>query len=272
MGTVGERARRFESYWSLANLVWSSAIVGGSLMLGWWAAAIAWAEGTIQPYGTLGYIVTVLVVALFLGIVFLAISAGVWFWRRGGSAAPDSTQPALTQPEQEYSADPEAEALDKGAYNQIVAFCIDFLLPACGAQVELQEGIIRDLCGNEKVVAWALEGLRSDYNYKTSGFWQNYTSLSSGLTDSPGPSIKFEGMIECINELEKEFYKNFCDQAIEVAQSAGIDLKNSAVIAEWHRWHDHHGKMVDAFEMLKRDIRFGKLHRLRPSRWGSYSL
>jgi hypothetical protein len=99
-------------------------------------------------------------------------------------------------------------------------------------------------------------------------YWENYIKLSSGLADSPGPTIKFDGIIECIHELEREFYKNFCEQGTAVGTSQEVDLRNGPVIGEWNRWRDAHRKMVNAYESIKRDIRFGKLHRLKPSRWG----
>ena len=76
-------------------------------------------------------------------------------------------------------------------------------------------------------------------------------------------------MLDCIHELEREFYKNFCEQGIELGKSAKIDLKN-ALILEWTQWLDRHRKLVKAYEPIKRDIKFGKLHRLKPSRWGAF--
>ena len=113
--------------------------------------------------------------------------------------------------------------------------------------------MIRDIANNETVAALAIDGLRNDWKYKTRGFWENYTNITSGLTDSPGATIKVEGMLDCIHELEREFYKNFCEQGIELGKSAKIDLKN-ALILEWTQWLDRHRKLVKAYEPIKRNI------------------
>lgn len=213
---------------------------------------------------------------VFYGVPLLLAAVGLvlLFWpdKKGqGSQQPieQTPQPGARQTERFYTNDPEAEALDKGAYNQLVAFCMDHMLPTCAAAVDFHEAIIRRLTPNEAIASLAIEGLRNDPKYTTRGFWENYHNLLSGLQGSPGPTIKFEGIIECIHQLEKEFYKNFCEQAIETAKSAGLDLR--AVYSEWQGWLFKHEKMTKAYPALFRDIRFGKLHRLKPPRWGSYS-
>jgi hypothetical protein len=162
-----------------------------------------------------------------LGIAIVSLLTG-WCmifirWRpKKSKASNDDSAPAVPSIYEVYSADPEGEALDKAAYNQLVAFCIDNLLPACQAQIELQEAMVNHLCNNWKVAELALTGMRDEKRFKTGEFWKNYWNLSSGLTDSPGPTIKFDGMIEYISELEREFYKNFCEQAPEIAAAGGL--------------------------------------------------
>lgn len=219
------------------------------------------------------------IVALIIGAVWAAFSWGygrvishkdaeIKLLERQKSASSSSGD-MLTLKDDDYSGDPESEALDKDAYNRIVAFCIDHVLPSCGAQIGLQESIIRNSSDNETLSELAINGLHNDWKYKTRGFWENFTNLSSGLTDSPGPSIRFDKIIECVHELEREFYWNFCQQGIALASAQDIDLEHGPAIREWNRWRDAHLKMRAAYEPIKRDIRFGKLHRLKISRWGN---
>jgi hypothetical protein len=218
----------------------------------------------------------------YIPLVLLVLVGCIWLYRqiahllKGRSEPPVATTQnevaatAVQRRDEIYSDDPEGEALDKAAYNQLVAFCMDNLLPACRAQTELQDAMIRHFCNNPRVVDFAITGMRDEKRFKTGGFWENYWNLASGLTDSPGPTIKFEGMIRYISELEREFYKNFCDQAWEVAAAGGLKPNAPVFFEEWNRWYDHHRKMKKVYEQLQRDIRFGKLHRLRPSRWGDF--
>jgi hypothetical protein len=176
---------------------------------------------------------------------------------------------ALTSKLDDYSGDPESEALDKDAYNQIVAFCLDYLLPACEAQAGLHRAIIRHLSGNSQIAELAVAGSESDWNSKTKGFWTNYYGLSDGLESTGGPQIKFDGIIERIAELEREYYRNFFEHTMEIARAANVEPNSGDVaFSEWHRVKDYHQKLVTHYEPIKRDIRFGKLHRLKLSRWG----
>jgi hypothetical protein len=200
---------------------------------------------------------------LIIGSLILIAKNFGWLGRDAAISSPVSLS-STTLPVSMYVADLEEEALDKPEYNQLVAFCIDHLLPTCWAQIELQESIIRNLCKNEQVAGVAIDGLHKDSRAKISGFWNNFWNLQSGLLDSPGPTIKFEGMIECIYELEREYYKNFCDEGIIRARAAGLGMIGLF-------WSQHHQQMIKSiYEQIKRDIRFGKLHRLRPSRWGEF--
>jgi len=259
-----------ESLWSLWNLVRDHAWVilaalfaAGSVMKGFWNYIQLAAENE-------GWWVYPVVILVLIGAMIALTASLAWVWsvlrQQFGQARPAADQDF----ESNYVADPEAEALDKQAYNQLVAFCLDQLVPACDLQIDTQEALIRLICPNKIVGDFAIDGLRNDYRYKTREFWLHYTNLASGLTSSPGPTIKFEGMIDCIFELEREPYKNFCAQATVIAKSANIDLASDDTIAPiWTVWEDRHNKMVIAFEAIKRDIGFGKLHRLRPHRWGS---
>jgi hypothetical protein len=169
--------------------------------------------------------------------------------------------------EKHHTDDPQTEALDKEAYKQLVDFCMDWLLPSCEAQIEMQESVVRRLGNDDQISVLAGNGLRNCS--KVPGFWENYINLSSGLLESPGPTIKFEGMVECIYELEQGYYKQFCQEGIAHARVAGVAPMGTG--SSYTKWLRHHPRMIKEYEQIKRDIRFGKLHRLRPHRWGNFS-
>lgn len=58
----------------LGNPLGVLATVAGAIAVGWWAAAQGWAEGVLAPYGTLGFVLAVLVVALLLVSTFAVCS------------------------------------------------------------------------------------------------------------------------------------------------------------------------------------------------------
>ena len=120
-----------------------------------------------------------------------------------------------------YADDAEDIAPDKQAYNDLIAFSIDFLLPACDEQIQLQEALLNATSPNEEIATLATIGLRSDYRYKVSDFWKNYERLSSGLAESPGPIIRFNAIVDCIHQLEKGGYKRFCARSHDL--EAAVD-------------------------------------------------
>lgn len=209
------------------------------------------------------YVIPLALAAVGIGLLFLPFP-------RASADASQVTEPTkINEAPDFHSDDAEAEALDKPAYNEVVAFCIDHLLPACDAQSELQNKLVRALSNNDVLTNFAIYGLRTGSNEKVREFWEAYTELASGLESSPGPDITFREIVECIHKLESGSYKAFCDQADELGKAIGADWQKGPAFAEWSRWRFVHIGMIDAYAAIARDIRFGKLHRLKPSRWGS---
>lgn len=271
MPTLGEKARRLESYWSLANLLWTAAIAGGSLMLGWLAAAIAWTEGTIKPFGTLGYIVTTLVVAVLLGGIFLAISAGVWFWRRGKPKLDDRISPAnsahsseLGLRADEQSDEPEKE-VDPTLYNKLVAFSLDYLMPACEARMELNDAMLGRGVENAKIREMVYSSFWADSN--AASFFASYCKIHEGLYSTVGRIIRFHSLVEHIGTLERT-YKAVVDQGDELATEMGVGFLRD-LPEQFDKWCQQHRALRDAYEPIKRDSRISALFRPgKPSRWG----
>jgi hypothetical protein len=101
-------------------------------------------------------------------------------------------------------------------------------------------------------------------------FWNNFELLGRGLTESPGPIIKFEALIGCIFEIERS-YKTYCDQVGLIVNGTKLDCKRDRDLRPlWEEWRVRHNALVAAYEPIKRDSRFGKLFRpARESHWGT---
>jgi hypothetical protein len=168
----------------------------------------------------------------------------------------------------DYSDDPEAEATDKQAYKEILAFALDRVMPACEAQVELQKAILSQVSGNPVIGALAYMGV--EHSDRTKEFWNHYTELTAGLLASPGPIIRFETIIEHIAALESGNYRELSEQMNEFVVLFSLNVRTNATLRPiWLKWVEAHNALVDAFDSIKRDPRFGKLLRpVRPSRWG----
>jgi hypothetical protein len=169
----------------------------------------------------------------------------------------------------DYSDDPEAEATDKQAYKEILAFALDRVIPACEGQLELQDEIISQASGNNPVIAhFACMGIRQ--SAKTEGFWDHYKPLETGLLASPGPLIRFEAIIEHIAALESGNYREFSEQMNGLAITFSMNVRTDANLRPvWLKWVEAHNVLIEAYDPMKRDPRFGKLLRpARPSRWG----
>jgi hypothetical protein len=75
------RIPRLESHISFADWVWRGLSLLGVLGVGWWTAARAWTEGQLSPYGTLGYVVVIIAIALGLTLVLMGVAWAVAKWR-----------------------------------------------------------------------------------------------------------------------------------------------------------------------------------------------
>jgi hypothetical protein len=155
---------------------------------------------------------------------------------------------------------------DDQAYNEIVTFSLDALLPACQAQIDYQKELISQSVSNESVRNVIIDGLFYGRRHETQSFLGSYGKLCLGLTESPGPIMNFEGIIDCIYDLERQEYRDFCGQSGKIADAINTNQKIEECITAWR---GRHNALIDAYETIKRDSRFGKLFRpARHSRWG----
>lgn len=204
-----------------------------------------------------------LYVFVAIGIALLITAWVMIFIRRR-----KKTEIVSSIPDYDYSDDPEAEATDKQAYKEILAFALDRVIPACETQADLQDELISRVCDNAVIAHLANVGVRQ--SDKTSEFWRHYTELTAGLLASPGPIIRFETIIEHIAALENESYRVLSEQRDLLAISFGVNLATDTNLRPvWLKWAQAHNALIDAYEAIKRDPRFGKLLRpARSSRWG----
>jgi hypothetical protein len=101
-------------------------------------------------------------------------------------------------------------------------------------------------------------------------FLRDYDKLAD-LGGSPAPTLTVREMAISIVELENDSYRRLCEQADELAQVANVDYRRHASLAPiWESWRVDHNHLVEEFDKLKRESRFGRpLYRpQRPSRWG----
>ena len=275
MGKWGEKVRHLESYWSLANLFWTAALGGGSLMVGWFTAARAWGEGIIKPYGTLGYVATILAVALLLSLVFylVAVARSRWIAPRSENPQTDPSE-AVSEPRRESRVIPDPnfrisygdEGTYLGAHETLMLFVVEHLLPSCEAQTYLIDKIIEIAVGKNEIAVWAEDGFRN--SSKLGDFKKGYDAVS-GLTDSPPTFVPFQTMIDGVDLVEKNYWM-LCNKGKRVAQETGLDpVSHPELFPRWEDWRKKHNDLIDAYDRIKRDSRFGKLFRpAKKSRWG----
>ncbi|MEO5756815.1 MAG: hypothetical protein ABIQ51_08165 [Mesorhizobium sp.] len=221
-----------------------------------WVPPMNWADA-----GLIGIAATT---ALTVVLSLAAVS-----WRYFHPLLPALAEPKALDIKPIHSSDPFAEALDKPAYNEILAFCLDTLLPACHGIAELQELVIKAKCEDMEIAWLATSGLHSQLS-DTYSFYKNYGALSGGIASSPGPDITFEAMLDYIDELEKGAYRDNYLQFVKMISTIEIDQSHQKAIREaWERFRVSHNRLLAEYHNIKRDIRFGKLLRpARKSRWG----
>lgn len=143
-------------------------------------------------------------------------------------------------------------------------------MPACWAQINLQKAILKKMCDGERVLHFAEQGLLDDYMHWQ--FCENYRKIRGfGGSPSSAPTMTVHEIAHCIVELENGSYKSFCDQASELDKTLDLDQERRNVLKGlWIEWGQKHNKLVEEFDQLKRETRFGRpLYRpQKPSRWG----
>lgn len=159
------------------------------------------------------------------------------------------------------------DATEGDEHETIELFIIEKIQPACLAQVALQEAILEEIGGNPKIMEYAKRGLVS--HYWNSDFAKSYEVVVD-FAGSPMPCLSNGDMIRFINTLEREGYREFCEQAEQLGKVAGFDYRTHRNTGPlWEEWRESHNALVSAYDELKRKSRLKGLYRpQRPSRWG----
>lgn len=160
------------------------------------------------------------------------------------------------------------DAISGPDHERLELFILDFILPACSAQIVLQERILKKMGDNPFLLRFANLGLRNDYTHQV--FNRTYDVLSN-LGSSPMPEMTNGEMVESIIRLENENYRKFCDQSYVLGKSLSIKIQTEPDLTNlWGIWCHQHNRLVKEYDILKRESRFGRpLYRpQKPSRWG----
>lgn len=179
------------------------------------------------------------------------------------TAQPSSTdQHALRDDEQ--SDDPEKE-VDPELYNKLVAFSLDYLVPACEARMDLNDAMLRRGIPNDKIREMVFSSFW--HAPDTNIFFGGYCKIHEGLYSTVGHIIRFHALVENIGAIEKT-YRSVVDGGDELATAVGVVFMRD-LPEQFNRWCEAHRALRDAYEPIKRDSRIPALFRPgKPSRWG----
>jgi hypothetical protein len=170
-----------------------------------------------------------------------------------------------------YSHDPAAGAPSREVYFSLLDFVIQYLWPACDAQIDLQKAIIKESKADDMIKELAIEGMPLDSRPNSLAFWIQYQNMVQGIEGSE-PTLEFDALVECINRLANGAYKNFCELSGEMARRVTVNnpASHETLGPVWWRWAEKHNQLVDEHMKVRQNPRFGrKVYRPnRPANWG----
>lgn len=259
---------RFESYTSLANQYgWVVAAVG-SVMLGAWQFV---ADSRLPGAIAVGLM-------SFVGIVLLF---RIMRDPKGeGANRPDVPQsPPQDAPQSADGIHQSQAAFNETVHAELSRFAAARLLPACNAQIVLQEAILSQGNFPRFIEHIANNGLL--HRDELRQFSLRLEQLQS-LYESPPAELSAEELIEIIGRMEHDAYSLFCFQRDTLADAVGVDYRTNPTTAPlWQAWVSAHEAMVSAYEGIKtnRALHTAETHPslpslwrpVRPSRWGEAS-
>jgi hypothetical protein len=170
-----------------------------------------------------------------------------------------------------YSYDFAAGAPSREAYFIVMDFAVQYLWPACERQIELQKAIIMQSEGDDFIKELATEGMPLDPRPAAQPFWIQHNNLVQGIEGSE-PTLTFDALVNCIDQLANGAYKSFCDLSEEMARRAKVeDVRAHPTLApKWEQWRKIHNDLIDEHKKLRQNRRLGrKVYRpTRLARWG----
>lgn len=212
----------------------------------------------------------------WLGFTVIGATIGAWAdwairrWERNRARIPLATTPYDANL---YSYDAPQDAPDTEIYYALTDFSVSYLIPACTSLLAIQEALIERLIGNPTIARFAIDGMETSPSHELRPFWKNYGNIIHGV-DSCDPWIKWDALVDCIKTLERTGYRALRKQVDEIAESAGIELRNDTQISPlWRDWSDKHIALVNEYNKVKSNPRYGKrlFKPLQESRWGEIS-
>ncbi|HEX5778859.1 MAG TPA: hypothetical protein VFY21_08455, partial [Xanthobacteraceae bacterium] len=135
--------------------------------------------------------------------------------------------------------------------------------------------LIRESKADDLIKELAIEGMPIDSRPSAQPFWIQYQNLLQGIEGSE-PTIGFDALVNCINQMANGAYKNFCDQSKELASAAGIsDVRSHRTLGWiWQQWAEQHDGLIIEHKKLRQNPRLGrKVYRPnKPANWGDRAL
>jgi hypothetical protein len=190
-----------------------------------WGTAFAWIVGTgiisaafksitaIAQYGWGAVFVAALAVVCVIALLFSAVVASLAAWNRsktepsqradadhpqmrkeellaapsGAVAAPKAdASPVEDSSPQPPALGPPSSPDERQIYNELIAFTVDTLEPACSTAIDLQRAVVKAICGQEPIVNLALLGIRQHESTKV--FFGGSGKLSRWHKGKPRPT------------------------------------------------------------------------------------
>lgn len=274
------RAKVADSNFSLASWGWSGAkwMFPGTVaaLMSWAAAYRDWIWNNPGWFGGMLGVLSIGLVAAFVASAALALS-GLGFRAFRATRVTQAKHPTEpSAPLGPSTGQGNESQFSEQAHNDLVRFAATWLLPACRAQVSLQELILGQADLPKFIRHLAQRGLQSNVEHRQ--FVEKLDRLS-GLTSSPATDLSALELIEIIGCMENDAYAHFCGQRDDLAREIGIDYKsNDATSLAWRKWVKLHNDVISNYESIKTNRAFNTAEKfpnlpslwrpVRPSRWG----
>lgn len=161
-------------------------------------------------------------------------------------------------------------------HDRLLQFVHIVLAPACLDLVRLQERVLSQIEGHQKLKDLAKLGLYVGGDHAA---FKVAIDEFVELSCSPPKQVTLLELIAVIHRLENKAYRVFGHQLAELEKAAGIDPRTDRATADvWNAWHESHLRLVKDFDVIKtssaydtRRYRAGLPSLYRPglaSRWG----
>jgi hypothetical protein len=144
---------------------------------------------------------------------------------------------------------------------ELVSFVNEHLLPTCWAQQTLQECLIENLDLEAEVKSILGNGLMSG------DLRHSIDTLTRTIAHSPSFDLPARDIEAHVKSIE-EGYPDFCNQVFAFqGQTGGVGPVDEDVRAAWKAWAHAHNSLIDEYNKLKRQARFGGLYRPQYQSW-----